>query len=62
MKKVQPFGVINGYYSNCTKTFISVISQNKPIATIHHERFIFSVITNNLFMHNGQCQVNIVEV
>ena len=40
------FEVIDGYYSNCTKTFISVIARNRPIAhDPSRKKYIFSVIT-----------------
>ena len=62
--KSKFFGVINGYYSNCTKTFISVIARNIPIAHDPSRKNIYIQCynCNNLFMHNGQDQVNIVDV
>ena len=61
--KIQLFGVINGYYSNCTNTFISIIARNIPIAHDPSRKlYIQCYNCNNLFMHKGQDQVNIEEV
>ena len=57
------FGVIDGYYSNRTKTCISVIARNIPIVHDPSRKIYIQCYNfNNLFMHKGQDQVNIVEV
>ena len=45
-EKYSFFGVIDGYYSNCTKTFISVIARNihVPIAHDPSRKNIYSVL------------------
>ena len=61
--KVQFFLIIDGYYVNCTKTFISVIARNILIAHNPSQKIYMQCYNcNNLFMHKGQDRVNIVEV
>ena len=55
--KSTTFGVIDGYYSNCTKTFILVIARTIPIAHDPSRKiYIQWYNSNNLFMRKGQDQ------